>query len=58
MVYVKQHSSSLLSLPDIEHYVKDIGDRRFLDLEHPDSFLKVDDQVSIFALGLSDFFIS
>ncbi|CAA6671493.1 unnamed protein product [Spirodela intermedia] len=34
VVYVKQHSSSLLSLPDIEKYVKDIGDQRFLDLEN------------------------
>uniref|UniRef100_A0A1D1YCR4 MACPF domain-containing protein CAD1 n=1 Tax=Anthurium amnicola TaxID=1678845 RepID=A0A1D1YCR4_9ARAE len=34
VVYIKQHSSSLLSASDIEKYVKDIGDQRFLDLEN------------------------
>ncbi|MBA0658784.1 hypothetical protein Goklo_010963 [Gossypium klotzschianum] len=31
VVYVRQHQSSPLSLTDIENYVKDIGDQRFLD---------------------------
>ncbi|KAE8732703.1 MACPF domain-containing protein CAD1 [Hibiscus syriacus] len=31
VVYVRQHHSSPLSLTDIENYVKDIGDQRFLD---------------------------
>lgn len=33
VVYIKQHQSSPLSALDIENYVKDIGDQRFLDLE-------------------------
>ncbi|XP_077229524.1 MACPF domain-containing protein CAD1-like [Tasmannia lanceolata] len=33
VVYVKQHHSSLLSASDIENYVKDIGDQRFLGSE-------------------------
>ncbi|MQL85983.1 hypothetical protein Taro_018522 [Colocasia esculenta] len=32
VVYIKQHSSSLLSASEIDKYVKDIGDQRFLDL--------------------------
>ncbi|KAL5732265.1 cinnamoyl-Coa reductase [Ranunculus cassubicifolius] len=32
VVYVKQHQSSPLSSSEIEKYVKDIGDQRFLDL--------------------------
>ncbi|XP_038981337.1 MACPF domain-containing protein CAD1-like [Phoenix dactylifera] len=31
-VYIKQHHSSQLSASDIEKYVKDIGDQRFLNL--------------------------
>ncbi|KAJ0986454.1 hypothetical protein J5N97_004810 [Dioscorea zingiberensis] len=31
--YIKQHISSPLSSPDIEKYVKDIGDQRFLTLK-------------------------
>ncbi|XVF87258.1 hypothetical protein PTKIN_Ptkin18bG0104500 [Pterospermum kingtungense] len=31
VVYVRQHQSSPLSQTDIENYVKDIGDQRFLD---------------------------
>ncbi|WRX26807.1 Membrane attack complex component/perforin (MACPF) domain - like 8 [Theobroma cacao] len=31
VVYVRQHQSSPLSVTDIENYVKDIGDQRFLD---------------------------
>ncbi|RVW21327.1 MACPF domain-containing protein CAD1 [Vitis vinifera] len=31
VVYVRQHQSSPLSSSDIENYVKDIGDQRFLD---------------------------
>ncbi|KAF5190131.1 Macpf domain-containing protein cad1 [Thalictrum thalictroides] len=33
VVYVKQHQSSPLSASEIEKYVKDIGNQRFLDLE-------------------------
>ncbi|XP_058100974.1 MACPF domain-containing protein CAD1 isoform X2 [Magnolia sinica] len=33
VVYIKQHQSSPLSASDIENYVKDIGDQRFLDSE-------------------------
>ncbi|GAB2287579.1 cinnamoyl-Coa reductase [Dionaea muscipula] len=32
VVYLRQHQSSSLSAPDIEKYVKDIGDQRFMDL--------------------------
>lgn len=31
VVYIKQHQSSPLSLLDIENYVKDIGEQRFVD---------------------------
>nr|XP_043609616.1 MACPF domain-containing protein CAD1 [Erigeron canadensis] len=31
VVYIKQHQSSPLSISDIENYVKDIGDHRFVD---------------------------
>lgn len=31
VVYIRQHQSSLLSVKDIEDYVKEIGDQRFLD---------------------------
>ncbi|OVA01469.1 Membrane attack complex component/perforin (MACPF) domain [Macleaya cordata] len=37
VVYVKQHQSSLLSALEIEKYVQDIGDKRFLDLENQPS---------------------
>ncbi|EPS64598.1 hypothetical protein M569_10178 [Genlisea aurea] len=30
-VYIRQHNSSTLSLPDFENYVKDIADQRFSD---------------------------
>nr|XP_010924700.1 MACPF domain-containing protein CAD1 [Elaeis guineensis] len=33
-IYIKQHHSSQLSASDIEKYVKDIGDQRFLNLEN------------------------
>ncbi|CAD5166785.1 unnamed protein product [Musa acuminata subsp. malaccensis] len=33
-VYIKQHHSSQLSVSEIENYVKEIGDQRFLNLEH------------------------
>ncbi|PKA64625.1 MACPF domain-containing protein CAD1 [Apostasia shenzhenica] len=33
-IYIKQHQSSSLSASDIEKYVKDIGDQRFLSLEN------------------------
>ncbi|WOL14654.1 MACPF domain-containing protein CAD1-like [Canna indica] len=33
-VYIKQHLSSQLSESEIENYVKEIGDQRFLNLEH------------------------
>lgn len=31
VVYIRQHQSSPLSVSDIENYVKDIGDQRFMD---------------------------
>ncbi|GLT80161.1 hypothetical protein SLA2020_516150 [Shorea laevis] len=31
VVYIRQHQSSSLSVSDIENYVKDIGDHRFMD---------------------------
>ncbi|XVF27424.1 hypothetical protein REPUB_Repub14bG0105600 [Reevesia pubescens] len=31
VVYIRQHQSSPLAVTDIENYVKDIGDQRFLD---------------------------
>ncbi|KAH9749182.1 MACPF domain-containing protein CAD1 [Citrus sinensis] len=31
VVYIRQHQSSPLSMMDIENYVKDIGDERFMD---------------------------
>ncbi|GLU13866.1 hypothetical protein SLE2022_304760 [Rubroshorea leprosula] len=31
VVYIRQHQSSSLSVGDIENYVKDIGDHRFMD---------------------------
>lgn len=34
VVYIRQHQSSSLSAPDIENYVKDIGDDRFLDVKN------------------------
>ncbi|KAD3336838.1 hypothetical protein E3N88_32357 [Mikania micrantha] len=33
VVYIKQHQSSPLSLSDIDNYVKDIGEHRFVDLK-------------------------
>ncbi|RRT51541.1 hypothetical protein B296_00051055 [Ensete ventricosum] len=33
-VYIKQHHSSQLSVLEIENYVKEIGNQRFLNLEH------------------------
>ncbi|KAG6483544.1 hypothetical protein ZIOFF_060192 [Zingiber officinale] len=33
-VYIKQHHSSQLSELEIENYVKEIGDQRFLNLQH------------------------
>ncbi|XP_009406153.2 MACPF domain-containing protein CAD1 [Musa acuminata AAA Group] len=33
-LYIKQHHSSQLSESEIEKYVKDIGDQRFLNMEH------------------------
>ncbi|XP_008792299.1 MACPF domain-containing protein CAD1 [Phoenix dactylifera] len=36
-IYIKQHHSSQLSASDIEKYVKDIGDQRFLNLENQSS---------------------
>ncbi|MCL7047136.1 hypothetical protein MKW94_028289 [Papaver nudicaule] len=37
VVYVKQHQSSPLLATEIQNYVKDIGDKRFLDLENQPS---------------------
>ncbi|KAI3869519.1 hypothetical protein MKX03_033242 [Papaver bracteatum] len=37
VVYVKQHQSSPLVASEIQNYVKDIGDKRFLDLENQPS---------------------
>lgn len=37
VVYIKQHQSSPLSLADIDNYVKDIGDHRFVDLKSQSS---------------------
>ncbi|XP_068667300.1 MACPF domain-containing protein CAD1-like [Aristolochia californica] len=34
VIYVKQHQSSPLSAVDMQTYVKDIGDQRFLDLDN------------------------
>lgn len=31
MVYIRQHQSSPLSESEIEHYVKEVGEQRFLD---------------------------
>ncbi|KAF8391169.1 hypothetical protein HHK36_023470 [Tetracentron sinense] len=53
VVYVKQHQSSPLSASDIEIYVKDIGDQRFLDLESQlTNPFKNKDKASIVALLL------
>lgn len=49
MVYVRQHQSSSLSAPDIENYVKDIGNDRFLDVKSTSgpAPLKYKEKVSI-----------
>lgn len=47
MVYIRQHQSSSMSVLDVESYVKDIGDQRFMDSESQsgDSPLKHKDKV-------------
>ncbi|PIA25954.1 hypothetical protein AQUCO_10200016v1 [Aquilegia coerulea] len=49
VVYVKQHQSSPLSASEIEKYVKDIGNQRFLDLESQLSggLMKYSDKVMV-----------
>jgi hypothetical protein len=49
VVYVRQHQSSSLSVPDIENYVKDIENDRFLDAKNSSgpAALKYKEKVSI-----------
>lgn len=48
-VYIRQHQSSFLSASDIEDYVNDIGNDRFLDMKDTSgpSPLKYKEKVSI-----------
>ena len=49
VVYIRQHQSSSLSTSEIENYVKDIGDDRFLDIKNASGSgpLKYKEKVSI-----------
>lgn len=48
VVYIRQHQSSPLSESEIEHYVKEIGEQRFLDSKSQSSVgpLSYKDKVS------------
>lgn len=52
MVYIRQHQSSPLSMMDIENYVKDIGDERFMDSKSQSSAapLKYKDKVGFLSI--------
>lgn len=49
VVYIKQHQSSPLSVLDIENYVRDIGEHRFVDVKSQSSSgpLKYKDKVCL-----------
>ncbi|XP_057949733.1 MACPF domain-containing protein CAD1 [Malania oleifera] len=47
VVYIRQHHSSSLSASDIENYVKDIGDQRFLELKSKRSVPFKDKDVTV-----------
>lgn len=52
VVYIRQHQSSPLSMMDIENYVKDIGDERFMDSKSQSSAapLKYKDKVGFLSI--------
>lgn len=54
VVYIRQHQSSSLSVMDIENYVKDIGDERFMDSKGQSSAgpLKYKDKVGFSFIGV------
>lgn len=53
MVYIRQHQSSPLSTSDIENYVKDIGDHRFVDSKSQSTPgpLKYKDKVCVISIS-------